>query len=1679
MVRPSATATSSSSSSSTTHPPRPSAGSADHHNNDNQALAITGWDRHANRGATLRRRLQQHGFRPHRQTTTLTRFRYRLHLPGHREPQWRTATALLNLPRSIRGEAAIQREIHRQLLDLVEHHPERLITQWSKGTPDPSEDTADVTTATATTTDGVSPHIAEDGHAVIRILGENRTMNWAELVERLGVDPGNFSLATTPLFGDVTSFSYMIPGCDMAHIHPLVDNDHCHIGKPFDDPRPDCDNMCAYRMIRDLGVRQDREDRSRFPMAETNRWFHDNGHAHVGGLTDGLTTEDIRFHAEAHRYPHCALDITHSLISVSIPDDPDENLKAACYVVVGKHCKPITGAPEIKSILKYARKNPQPSHSQITPFTPTATRSRKPKPSATTHPKRRAHLGSGVAHVRTFGNAFRSGRSGEEEEEKGDGGDGIEDMEGQDPVEFEEMHRGFERPSNPSRWFRDKKDFPLFTQEDRFHFFLQQDQDLILAKCHPGYQEGENHNAMHYYICLDADNIEFLYEYCVRKIKLDPLTKACSYQGHCRHLCFTNVRWMACPHFYLIKTLHTAFWPTEPFQAHGLAPYAFRLLYQEMLRLDKDTGALWEALSHYPPSLQRLLDSDHPFHRPKLSQKTYHPPYSHPHGDDPTRKLPSAQRPPVRTLIPEDQRRRIDIIRSYASVLMNMGNDEQFPIHDPTNQLVPYDEALHGYIPVGHYLVSIPTAETLLERPDGVTLVKEWSYLPCLTLGQPRVMTQIMLRRLLALNLLTKGDIRLVCPTNKLRQKQFGHTLVLAFRGLVQTVYTHPALQKQVVDERPDDTPEMRERKTMDPKHIVNHLIGLCNGTTLPRSGGRYVLEGLPHLLGLVCSIQAKFGEDRGPRFRIQHEHGHDPHWDVNYDYYRLDGSGTTYRHCHLQPVYTVVLEKQAMTLYETARLIPPEYLIQLNIDAIEYRVALNPVVSQSPVDPHQTLITDTYHPKARPTPPWVQQLAQQTHRHSDIKALSPEVLFWKGHMGQWQEERIKTEDKAIYYHMETGKQALAVSEIRRFWSSLPNNLSCPTETDQPTNDETPHVDLEKSIHREWKADLRIHKPPHGELDEYLHRFLTNLFDEVMPDQSGVLITGLAGTGKTHATRQLYQWAQERGQAIRLTAFTHAACAQLENNAITFASLFGLKPQTDIRKVLAVSSKVPAKLYELRLDWLVVDEISMLPLAYWEVLMVFHHASPRTRIVLVGDFHQLPPIEPQWDEDDRKCYREKYAFSSHNYLDHTDIVPYLLYDRTHRQAGQWLQMSECMRTTDPLLMQICMDPLSVGQIALSDFPMPPPDVPVWRFIAFHNCVRKAINFYCMNRYLGLFPQRPRVRLVLAELWAIEKNRQAEERRLLMDTKKPRPTPPTEEDIPATTTTTAPDRYRPEDFSKVKYKPGHWKYLQNFTYAVGMEVLCRCTPRDEDQPCLTAKLPGEVTDIELFFMTNNRRGVIVAMDTETITWGWLDVPRRCPSLATLVYPSYNNTTAAPASAPATDDSTVPGALTLSHHDFAFAFVPGFCVTTYQSQGETIREHYAVADWVETSKSDKVAYVAVTRGSTSAFLHLLHYREPWTNWSDNGSVRDHVLGELYIQCKRDDKQTYEMDLDTIVEELQAHPQCADCGQPLLLTGCRPDHDRRFKIQPRQGGHPLAPGNYKFVCYACHFKPSKPKH
>ena len=149
----------------------------------------------------------------------------------------------------------------------------------------------------------------------------------------------------------------------------------------------------------------------------------------------------------------------------------------------------------------------------------------------------------------------------------------------------------------------------------------------------------------------------------------------------------------------------------------------------------------------------------------------------------------------------------------------------------------------------------------------------------------------------------------------------------------------------------------------------------------------------------------------------------------------------------------------------------------------------------------------------------------------------------------------------------------------------------------------------------------------------------------VVKNKQNLFLSGSAGTGKSFTIKKIVEYLENHNINYGLTALTGCAASLINGQTIHSYLLLGIdKTLKDIYNDL--SKKYIAKLKSLRsLNTLIIDEVSMMSNELIELIdelfkMIKSNVLPfgGIQVILVGDFHQLPPIKgnycftsPTWD----------------------------------------------------------------------------------------------------------------------------------------------------------------------------------------------------------------------------------------------------------------------------------------------------------------------------------------------------------------------------------------------------------------------------------------------------------------
>ena len=150
---------------------------------------------------------------------------------------------------------------------------------------------------------------------------------------------------------------------------------------------------------------------------------------------------------------------------------------------------------------------------------------------------------------------------------------------------------------------------------------------------------------------------------------------------------------------------------------------------------------------------------------------------------------------------------------------------------------------------------------------------------------------------------------------------------------------------------------------------------------------------------------------------------------------------------------------------------------------------------------------------------------------------------------------------------------------------------------------------------------------------------------DIVKNNRNLFLTGSAGTGKSFTIKEIVRYLDSNNIIYGLTALT--GCAAVLINGQTIHSFLGLGISRDLNTIIKNLEKFKKQLIIIKnLQTLIIDEISMMDNQLFELInnllkyiKKYDMAFGGIQVILVGDFHQLPPVEndycfasPIWKE---------------------------------------------------------------------------------------------------------------------------------------------------------------------------------------------------------------------------------------------------------------------------------------------------------------------------------------------------------------------------------------------------------------------------------------------------------------
>lgn len=174
----------------------------------------------------------------------------------------------------------------------------------------------------------------------------------------------------------------------------------------------------------------------------------------------------------------------------------------------------------------------------------------------------------------------------------------------------------------------------------------------------------------------------------------------------------------------------------------------------------------------------------------------------------------------------------------------------------------------------------------------------------------------------------------------------------------------------------------------------------------------------------------------------------------------------------------------------------------------------------------------------------------------------------------------------------------------------------------------------------------------------------------VMMSGKPTFLTGPPGSGKSHVLGVFVRRAKAVGRKIAVTASTGIAATHIGGATIHSWSGIGIRESLDSKDLAILSRKKQLVSRYLSCDTLVIDEVSMLPGRFLEMLNTLAKALRNDarpfgglQVILVGDMFQLPPVT-------RGAAKIDFVHLSPAWEELNPLICYL--DEQHRQIGDGL-----------------------------------------------------------------------------------------------------------------------------------------------------------------------------------------------------------------------------------------------------------------------------------------------------------------------------------------------------------------------------------------------------------------------
>lgn len=160
---------------------------------------------------------------------------------------------------------------------------------------------------------------------------------------------------------------------------------------------------------------------------------------------------------------------------------------------------------------------------------------------------------------------------------------------------------------------------------------------------------------------------------------------------------------------------------------------------------------------------------------------------------------------------------------------------------------------------------------------------------------------------------------------------------------------------------------------------------------------------------------------------------------------------------------------------------------------------------------------------------------------------------------------------------------------------------------------------------------------------------------EKILENDNVFLSGGAGVGKSYLTNELKLVYKKTDKNVISLGST--AISAFNVGGVTLHSFFALGLCANLDELMRFDKKQKERLTKLRkvlkkLDLLIIDEISMVSAEIFDLVAFrFKNSEFKGKVLVVGDFFQLPPVLKQEQKSKNLFFKGYYAFSSLSWAD--------------------------------------------------------------------------------------------------------------------------------------------------------------------------------------------------------------------------------------------------------------------------------------------------------------------------------------------------------------------------------------------------------------------------------------------